>query len=226
MTTSEQLSRERIVTAAIAIADVEGIAAVTMRRLGAELDREAMSLYYYVPSKRALLDALLDEVLSELAGRSASIVRDDWRETVRERCLCARDLMLHHPWAPGLIAAKSETPVAAWPSFELLVGTLTAAGFTDDLAHRAIHSFGSMLFGFSNELFEPDSAADDVADPAALQLMAVQFPNLARMAETVTHEVDGALTRCDTQAEFAFTLDLLLDGLETARRSALDGRRP
>ena len=216
----EQLSRDRIVAAAVMIADAEGLGTVTMRRVGAALDREAMSLYYYVPSKDALLSALVDDVLTRLFHESARIEHEDWRDAVRERCLAARALMLRHPWAPGLIAAQSETPAAAWPTYELLIGTLTAAGFSDDLSHRAVHSLGSMLFGFSSELFQPDAAAGEEPDPTAMRAMAERMPNLARMAATVVHEVDGALSMCDTRAEFVFTLGLLLDGLENARRSA------
>jgi len=216
----EPLTRERIVAAAIAIADAEGLAAVTMRRLGAALDREAMSLYHHVPSKDALLAALVDEILTALGRESAGIEHDDWRDTVRARCLAARSLMLRHPWAPGLIAAQHETPAAAWPVYELLVGTLAAAGFDDDLSHRAVHSLGSMLFGFTSELFQPTATAEP--DAAAMRAMAERMPNLARMAATVVHEVDGALSMCDTRAEFDFTLGLLLDGLEHARRATAD----
>lgn len=215
----EPLSRERIVAAAIAVADAEGIAALTMRRLGAALDREAMSLYHHIPGKEALLAAVVDELLVQLVRESAGIEHDDWRDTVRARCLAARSLMLRHPWAPALIAAQDEMPAAAWPVYELLVGTLAAAGFGDELSHRAVHSLGSMLFGFTSELFQPEGAAPP-ADAAAMRAMAERMPNLSRMAATVVHEVDGALSMCDTQAEFGFTLGLLLDGLERVRRGS------
>jgi len=213
----EPLTRERIVAAAIGIADAEGLAAVTMRRLGAALDREAMSLYHHVPSKEALLAALVDDLLARLVRESAGLEHDDWRDTVRARCLAARSLMLRHPWAPALIAAQEETPAAAWPVYELLVGTLAGAGFDDDLSHRAVHSLGSMLFGFTSELFQPAATAQP--DAAGMRAMAEQMPNLSRMAATIVHETDGALSMCDTRAEFDFTLGLLLDGLERAHRS-------
>jgi len=223
----EPLTRERIVNAAITVADAEGIAAVTMRRLGTTLDREAMALYYHIPSKDALLVALIDDLLGRLVRESVGIDHDDWRDTVRARCLAARALMLRHPWAPGLIAAQQETPVAAWPVYELLVATLTAAGFDDDLSHRAIHSLGSMLFGFTSELFQPAATAPEPEpDAAAMRAMAEHMPNLSRMAATVAHDADGALSMCDTQAEFDFTLGLLLDGLENARTRRVTASRP
>ena len=214
----EPLTRGRIVATALAIADAEGLAAVTMRRLGAVLGREAMSLYHHIPSKDALLAALVDELLARVARESAAIEHDGWQATIRERCLAARAIMLRHTWAPALIAAQDETPAAAWPSYELLVGTLTAAGFGDELSHRAVHSLGSMLFGFTSELFQPQASAEPDLD--AMRAMAERMPNLSRMSASVVHEVDGALSMCDTQAEFDFTLGLLLDGLEHARAAS------
>ncbi|MGY4644429.1 TetR/AcrR family transcriptional regulator C-terminal domain-containing protein [Cellulomonas sp. URHB0016] len=217
----EALSRERVVAAAVAVADTEGIGALTMRRLAAELDCEAMSLYHHVRGKDALLAALADEVARLVVAAAAAVTADFWVDAVRQRCLAAREVLVRHPWAAGLIAAQTTTPPSAWMLYEQLVGTLTQAGFDDDLAHRAIHSLGSMLFGFSTELFEPDSG-DSTPDPATLAMMAQHMPNLARMAASVVHEVDGALSVCDTRAEFEFTLGLVLDGLERerVRRSA------
>ncbi|NKY41762.1 TetR/AcrR family transcriptional regulator C-terminal domain-containing protein, partial [Cellulomonas septica] len=135
---------------------------------------------------------------------------------VRRRCLAARDVMLRHPWAPGLVAAQTTSPPSVWPVYEQLVGTLTEAGFDDDLAHRAIHALGSMLLGFSRELFEPEGGTL-APDPAATTTVGEDLPNLARMAASVVHETDGALSVCDTRAEFAFTLDLVLAGLDRHR---------
>lgn len=215
--TRAPLSRERIVAAAIGIADRDGLAALTMRHLAAELDCEAMSLYHHVPGKEALLGALVDAVLAEIAAASTAITAPEWRDAVRARCLAARAIMLRHPWAPPLVVSQTATPASAWGVYELFVATLADAGLDDDLVHRAVHAVGSMLFGFSTELFQPEAPVDD-GELAAMRAMAERTPNLARMAATVVHEVDGALSMCDTAAEFAFTLDLLLDGLEAARR--------
>ncbi|GIG20726.1 hypothetical protein Cch01nite_14500 [Cellulomonas chitinilytica] len=212
----EALSRDRVVAAGVAVADTEGLAAVTMRRVAAELDCEAMSLYHHVPSKDALLAALADEAARLVVQEAAAITADDWVDAVRRRCLAARDVMVRHPWAAGLLAAQQQSPPSSWALYEQLVGTLTEAGFDDDLAHRAIHSLGSMVFGFSTELFEPDGG-DSTPDPEIMATMAQHMPNLARMAASVVHEVDGALSVCDTRAEFEFTLGLVLDGLERER---------
>ena len=211
----EPLTRERIVAAAVAMADADGLDAITMRGLGAALDREAMSLYHHIPSKEALLAALVDSLLGEVDRESATIEHADWRVTVRERCLAAREVMLRHPWGPSLLVAQNDALPSALPSYELLVDTLTSAGFDDGLCHRAIHALGSMPFGFTSQLFEP--AQPDDPDVAIAGPAAGQMPNLSRMAASVVHEAEGSLSVCDTQAEFEFTLGLLLDGLESAR---------
>lgn len=212
----EALNRERVVAAAVAIADADGLAAVTMRRVAADLHCEAMSLYHHVPSKDALLAALADEALRQVAEAAAHVTDPAWDVAVRRRCLAALDVMLRHPWAPGLVAAQTTSPPSVWPVYEQLVGTLADAGFDDDLAHRAIHALGSMLLGFSRELFEPEG--DDLTpDPTTTAHVDEHLPNLARMAASVVHETDGALSVCDTRAEFEFTLDLILGGLDRHR---------
>ena len=218
----EQLSRERIVDAAVRLADAEGLGAVTMRRVAEELGFEAMSLYHHVADKGALLAGMTERIVGEVAITGAAIQRDDWRDTVRSRCLAARRIMLDHPWAPGLISQQTESPATAFMLFEELVATLIGAGFDYHLAHRAIHSLGSLVLGFSNELFDPDPGTDEEIDEQAMLAMAEGMPHLLQIAQTGPHEADGSLSACDTQAEFEFTVTLILDGLE-ARRAALAG---
>jgi len=215
-TSREPLTYERVVSAAMQVADDDGLPALTMRRLAAELRCEAMSLYHHVPGKDALLAALADRVTALVVEAAAGIDRPTWIETERDRCLAAREVMLRHPWGPVLLTAQEAQPPSSWALFEQLVGTLAAAGFDDHLAHRAIHALGSMVFGFSAELFEPDDV-QSTPDPETMAMLAEYMPNLTRMAAAVVHEVDGALSVCDTQAEFTFTLGLILDGLERAR---------
>jgi len=104
--------------------------------------------------------------------------------------------------------------------FEELVATLIDAGFDYDLAHRAIHSLGSLVLGFTNELFDPDPSTDEEIDGEAMLAMAEGMPHLLQLAQMGLHESDGSLSTCDTQAEFEFTVSLIVDGLE-ARRAAL-----
>jgi AcrR family transcriptional regulator len=214
------LSRERVLAAALALADAEGLASLTMRKLAESLDCEAMSLYHYVKDKAALLHALAEAVVAEVVavtvGRPVATDAGDWRDVVRARCLSAREVMLRHPWAPGLLMSQEQAPPSANRVFEGLVATMVEAGLGYDLAHRAIHSLGSMVLGFTQELFEP-TAEDEGASPEEMAEMGVDLPHLSRLAQTVVHEAEGSLSVCDTRAEFEFTLGLILDGLEAHR---------
>lgn len=216
------LSRERVLAAALAIADAEGLAPLTMRRLAQALDCEAMSLYYYVNDKKALLAGLAETVVGEILATTPAPAgggrAGDWRDGVRARCLGAREVMLRHRWAPQLLASQARVPPNVYRVFEAVVATMVEAGFGYDLAHRAIHSLGPLVLGFTQELFEP-TADDEGTSAQEMAAMAAALPHLARLAEVALHEAEGSLSVCDSQAEFEFTLDLVLDGLE-ARRPA------
>jgi AcrR family transcriptional regulator len=223
----EPLSRERVLAAAVALADAEGVPALTMRRLAGELGVEAMSLYYHLPGKNGLLDGLVETVVAEVdeAVRHSDAARKgrrkgDWRATIRRWFLAARQVMLRHPWAPALLARGRDIPPGVYVYYERILGTLIEAGFTYRIAHRALHAFGSMPLGFVQELFSPGSAdaADDEDAEAQLAAMAEALPHLAAMVAAELHDAtDPMLGWCDSQVEFEFTLDLLLDGLERYR---------
>ena len=156
------LSRERVLAAALSIADTEGLASLTMRRVAETLDCEPMSLYYYVADKKALLAALSRTIVGEILAATPAPPGGeavDWRDVVRDRCLGARQVMLRHPWAPHLLASQARVPPNIYAVFEALVATMVEAGLGYELAHRAIHSLGSLVLGFTQELFEP--TADD-----------------------------------------------------------------
>ncbi len=219
-TAKEPLSRDRVLDAAMSVADAHGIQSVTMRRVAETLDCEAMSLYHYVADKKALLSGMIEAVLVEVVGSSLAIdAAPDWRDSVRDRSLAARHIMLAHPWAPGVISAETESPFALYALYEQFVGTLVDAGFTYELAHRAIHSLGPLILGFTNELFEPDAGESGAPSEEEMAAIAETMPHIATMAHMGLHEAEGSLSMCDTQAEFEFTLTLVLDGLEGRRAS-------
>ncbi|MFD1938697.1 MULTISPECIES: TetR/AcrR family transcriptional regulator C-terminal domain-containing protein [Nonomuraea] len=221
----EPLSRERVLAAAVALADAEGIKALTMRRLAADLGIEAMSLYYHLPGKEGLLDGLADAVVGEIDAAVSRIeaagADQDWRTRLRQRFLAAREVMLRHPWAPGLLGTRTTVPAGVYAYYDGIVATLISGGFSYRLAHRALHAFGSLALGFASEVFSPASAGGsmdvEVAE-AEFAAMVEALPHLMAMAAAETHDVpDPTLGWCDSQVEFEFTLDLLLDGLERIR---------
>ncbi len=212
----EPLTRDRLLAAAVSIADSEGVAAVTMRRVSAAVGVEAMSLYHHLPGKEALLDGLVDTVVTEIVSQ-ISLVEDSgetlgWQATLRRRFLTARTVMLRHPWAPVLIATRTSIPPSAFAIYEGLLATMVGGGFSYHLGHRALHSFGSMPLGFVQELFSP-AAGDDDRSEEDFAAMAEVLPHLTSMmtSEIQLHQGD-TLGWCDSQDEFEFTLDLLLEG--------------
>jgi len=215
------LSRDRILAAAVAVADAHGIGAVTMRRVAEDLECEAMSLYHYVADKKSLLSGMVEVVLVEVVGVALAIEGSpDWRDSVRDRSLAARQVFLGHPWAPGLVSAETESPFALYALYEQFVGTLVNAGFSYELAHRAIHSLGPLILGFTNELFEPNAGESGAPSEEEMAAIAEAMPHIATLAQMELHEAEGSLSVCDTQSEFEFTLTLVLDGLERRREEA------
>lgn len=209
------LSRERVLRAAVELADAHGLPAVTMRRLAEELGAEAMSLYYHVAKKEDVLDGIVDVVAHEINDAVARVEPGaDWKQTVRRRILAAREVFLRHRWAPELFATRSSTSTAVLRYYDELVGLMRAGGFSYDLVHHALHALGSRALGFSQELFDPGAGAStDVPTELAAQL-----PNLVGMLGEIAHDdPDSTLGWCDDQREFEFGLDVILDGLDRLR---------
>jgi AcrR family transcriptional regulator len=206
------LTRERVLKAAIRLADREGIEAVSMRRLGTELGIEAMSLYTHVRGKEDLLDGMVELVIHEIP-----IHRDpgDWKASLRTTILAARNVVLRHPWAPRIIETRDDPGASGLRYYDAVMGILRDGGFSLEMTHHAIHLFGSRLLGFTQDLFDDSPGVDPEAMQQMAAALADSHPFVAEMALGATH--DGALGGCDDDVEFAFGLDLILDGLERLR---------
>ena len=219
------LSRERVLRAAIKVADASGIESLTMRRLAEELGAEAMSLYYYVASKEDLLDGIADAVVAEINDAVSAIdvpsAGPSWKTAVRQRVLSAREVLLRHRWAPRVLETRTRTSLAVLLYYDGLLRLMRDGGFSYDLIHHALHALGSRALGFSQEMFDPSGGASDEQTAAALDGMAGQIPHLVGMLMEVAHDDPGStLGWCDDQTEFEFGLDLILDGLDTMRTTA------
>lgn len=214
------------------IADAEGLAAVSMRRLATELKVEAMSIYHHLANKDAILDGLVELIAREILAESANATVEpvsDWRDDVRARSLAARRVMMRHPWAPSLITSRRAIPFEIQAVFEAVLAAMIRGGLSYRIAHRGMHALSSMVLGFVNEPFSPPAegtssgeapAELDALDPEMIAAMADVFPHTAAMvAEELHAESDAMLGWCDSQTEFEFTLGLLLDGLDQAARS-------
>ena len=212
------LSRERVLLAAVGLADEHGLRALTMRRLAEELGAEAMSLYYHVAKKEDVLDGIVDVVAGEINEAVGRVEPSpDWKAAVRQRILAARQVFLRHRWAPELFETRSSTSTEVLRYYDALVGLMREGGFSYDLVHHALHALGSRALGFSQELFDPNAGASAEV-PADL---ADRLPNLTGMLAEIAHDdPDSTLGWCDDQAEFEFGLDVILDGLDRLREQA------
>jgi AcrR family transcriptional regulator len=215
------LTKDRVLGAAVVLADASGIESVTMRKLAGELGVEAMSLYYHVANKEELLDGMVDAIVSEIeqaCGGFAVPERVDWKTALRNRILTARAVMLRHPWAPGLLETRTTLSPAMVRYFDTLLGIMVEGGFSYDLGHHAMHTLGSRALGFNQELFVPDNDSQEEQGDEMLAQMAEQVPYLMGMMQEIVHDdPDSTLGWCDDQSEFEFGLDLILDGLEQRR---------
>lgn len=211
------MSRDRILDAAVRLADRDGIESLSMRKLAQQLGVDPMSLYNHVRDKEDLLDGIVDVVVSEIEPAAAG---PDWRSSLRGTILAARRTMLRHRWAAHVIESRPDPSPSTLRHMERVLDIIRGAGFSLDLAHHALHVLGSRVLGFSQDLFDD---SDDVRpDPEAAAMLArqlaVSHPRLGELAAAVTHE--GGLGRCDDDVEFEFGLDLILDGLDRLRRAA------
>ncbi|WP_436790795.1 TetR/AcrR family transcriptional regulator C-terminal domain-containing protein [Yinghuangia sp. YIM S10712] len=220
------LSRERVLRTAVGVADAGGIKSLTMRNLAEALGVEAMSLYHHVDNKEAILDGLIDVVMGEIdaavQSTGAPPAEDDWKTAMRMRILAAREVLLRHPWAPGVFETRTTTRPGVVRYINAVVGEFRAGGFSYDLAHHALHALGSRVLGFTQELFEPKATdGDDAENDDVLARMADELPYLVGMVAEVAHDdPDSTLGWCDDRFEFEFGLDLILDGLERIRTAA------
>jgi AcrR family transcriptional regulator len=216
------LSRERVLRAAVDLADLHGIEAVTMRNLAQALRVEAMSLYYHVANKETLLDGMVEvlvaQVEDEIGGFTVEPGVADWIPVMRSRILAARRVMLRHRWAPALIETRSNMPPSLVRYMDSMLGILVEGGFDNNLAHHAMHALGSRFLGFDQELFKPASAAPAGANEEMLADLADHLKYLTAMLAEVAHDdPDSTLGWCDDQTEFEFGLDIVLEGLERRR---------
>jgi AcrR family transcriptional regulator len=216
-----RLSRDRVLRAAVALADEGGIESLTMRRLADNLGSAPMSLYYHVANQETLLDGVADLILREIIDVTSKIGADsgDWKSVLRRRILAAREVLLRHPWAPHLIQTRTNTSTSSMRYFDAVIGLLLDAGFSVDLTHHALHALGSRALGFTQELYDDSEAPDDEAIAALLEQVADEYPHIATMVKGISHDADTTLGWCDDQFEFEFGLDLILDGLDRLRLS-------
>jgi AcrR family transcriptional regulator len=216
-TRREPLNRDRVLRAAVELADREGIGSLSMRKLGQELGVEAMSLYNHVANKEDLLDGMVDVIVDEIGPGGGN---GDWKATIRQRMLDARQVMLRHPWASQVVVSRKQITPTMMRYMDTMIGILRDGGLSIDLAHHAFHVLGSRILGFVQELYDDSEALAESPEVAAVMLrqMADQYPHMTDMALAISHDEAIVGAGCDDQTEFEFSIDLILDGVERRHR--------
>jgi AcrR family transcriptional regulator len=202
----QPLSRRRVLEEAVRLVDREGLEALTMRRLGAELGVEAMSLYNHVPNKSALLDGMVEVLLGELEIPPKD---QGWEERIREGYRAFRRLAREHPYVfPLLVTRPPDTMDGVWLVEEFL-RTLQEAGFGKERALHAFRVLSSYTFGYAMAEIRGFALEPDGSRLGAHRLSPDEFPHLS--------ELKHQLEEVDHDAEFEFGLDLILNGLQKYR---------
>ncbi|NKX55553.1 TetR family transcriptional regulator [Arthrobacter mobilis] len=225
-----RLNRERVLAAAVALADEAGIDSLSMRRLAQELGVVPMALYKHVANKEELLDAMVDVLVAEIDPPAGGA---GWKSAIRQRVLSARRVLLRHPWARQVLESRTRQTPAVLGYTDSFIGMFLAGGFSVDLTHHVMHALGSRMWGFTQELFDAPAGpkADAPAVPpealaAMFRQMAERYPNVARVAMAAAHEEGSVVGHgCDDQFEFEFALDLLLDGFERLHQQGWTSRQ-
>lgn len=201
---------------ALALADNEGIDALSMRKLGRELDAGAMSLYHHVANKEELLDGMVDLVFAEIHLPEGG---DDWRATMRARAVSAREVLARHSWAIPLMESRTTPGPANLRHREAVTASLRKAGFSIRMATHANWLLDSYIYGFALQeaslpFADPDQLANMTNEVFLPQLPTDQYPYLNESAsELMESDYDPA-------DEFTYGLDLILDALERGRLSS------
>jgi AcrR family transcriptional regulator len=212
------LSRQRILRAAVALADQGGVDALSMRKLAQQLDVVPMALYKHVANKDELLDGMVDLVIGDIEPPAGNT---DWKTAIRRRVLSARRALLRHPWASRVIESRTTPTPTVLAYMDSMIGMFRAGGFSIDLTHHAMHAMGSRLLGFTQELFDDSVDLDPEATAVMVQQLAGTYPHITQLVMAITHDQASVVgPGCDDQFEFEFALDLLLDGLERLRDTA------
>jgi AcrR family transcriptional regulator len=207
------LSKERVLRAAIDLADRGGLASLSMRKLAQALGVEAMSLYNHVTNKDEILDGIVDVVFGEigLPPKGAG-----WKPAMRQRAVSAREVLSRHPWAIGLMESRSKPGHATLQHHDAVIGALREGGFSIPMAAHAYSVLDGYIYGFAlthtNLPFGTSEETAELAQDIMGRFSTHEYPHLTEL--TVQHVLQPGY---DYVKEFEFGLDLILDGLERLR---------
>ena len=198
---------------AVALAARDGIESLTMRKLADELRAGAMSLYHYVANKDELLDGMVDIVFSEIEVPSDGV---DWKTAMRRRAISAREALLRHRWAIGLMESRKNPGPANLRHHDAVMGCLREAGFSFEATVHASSVLDAYVYGFAlQEKSLPSlEAGEETARILDARRERVPIDEYPYLVEVVTELPKSGY---NFATEFEFGLDLILDGLDRYR---------
>ncbi|MFE7116908.1 TetR/AcrR family transcriptional regulator C-terminal domain-containing protein [Streptomyces sp. NPDC057654] len=181
-----------------------------MRRLGEAVGVEAMSLYNHVANKEDLLDGMVDLVFGEVELPAPG---DGWRDAMRQRANSLHLALSRHRWAIGLMESRPTPGPAALRHHDAVLGSLRRGGFSVPLTAHAVSVLDSYIYGFALQEktlpFDTPEETSDLAESIMSGFDDGEYPHLTELA--TTHVMRPGYAYGD---EFAFGLDLILDGLQ------------
>ena len=206
------LSRAKVLSAAIELADEIGIDALTIRKLADRLGVAAMTIYHHVPSKEEIVDGMVEIVFSEIEKPPAGV---DWKTAMRRRCISAREVLRRHPWAAPLMESRMSPGPANLSHHDAVIGSLRNGGLSIQMTAHAYAVLDSFIYGFAfEESVLPSGDGEgfaEIAEQIAAHFPSDQYPHLAEF--TFEHVLQPGYDFSDS---FEFGLDLIIDGLERA----------
>lgn len=206
----DPLTKAQVLRAAVVLADEEGVAALSMRKLADKLGIKAMSLYHHVANKDEVLNGMVDAVFREIELPASGA---NWQAAMRQRAFSARAALLRHRWAIGLLDSRANMGPATLRHHDAVIGSLRAAGFSVALAAHAFSALDSYIYGFVlQELNLPFETLDELGEVAETILEQAPIDDYPHLTELMMgHVLKPGYAYGE---EFEFGLELILDGLE------------
>jgi AcrR family transcriptional regulator len=208
------LSRERVLDAAIKLADQGGLESLSMRKLGQELGVEAMAVYYHFANKDEVIDGIVDIVFSQIDLPASGA---DWKSAMRQRAISLRDVLLRHRWAIGLMESRRKPGPANLRHHDVVIGSLRSAGLNMPTIAHAYSLVDSYVYGFAlfamNLPFDPSEEVADLGQGVLRAYPVNAYPNLVAYISAMRPGYNYG-------DEFEYGLDLILDGLDRASSTA------
>lgn len=207
-----KLSRERVLSGAVALADLVGMEGFTIRKLADQLDTKPMSIYHHVPNKEAIVDGMVDAVFAEMA---LPPVGAGWQEAMTVVAHSAREVLARHPWATPLLDARANPGPATLTRHNAMIGCCRKAGFSIESTAHAMALIDAFVYGYSlQEAALPATGGEEMTElveDLSSVLDPDHYPHLVEF--TMQHVMQPGY---DFTKEFDFGLSVVLAGLEAS----------